>query len=82
MSSDSVRRSTDSPPPAGRLYPVRARLRDGAELIRAARTVGLRRVCGDILASNLRMLALMASLGFDLQPVPEDPLLRRAVKTI
>jgi acetyltransferase len=52
------------------------------ELMRAARSVGLRRLWGDILASNLRMLALMASLGFEIQPVPEDPLLRRAVRTI
>ena len=32
--------------------------------------------------SNHRMLALMASLGFEIEPSPDDPLLRRAVKTI
>ncbi len=52
------------------------------ELMRAARAVGLRRIWGDILASNHRMLGLMACLGFELQPAPEDPLVRRAVKTV
>ena len=52
------------------------------ELMRAARSVGLERIWGDILATNHRMLALMASLGFEIEPSPDDPLLRRAVKTI
>lgn len=52
------------------------------ELLRAARAVGLKEIRGDILASNHRMLALMAALGFDIQAAPEDPSLRRAVKTI
>jgi acetyltransferase len=52
------------------------------ELMRAARAAGLRRIWGDILASNHRMLALMTSLGFELQPAPKDPLLRRAVRTV
>jgi len=50
------------------------------ELMRAARAIGLRRIWGDVLASNMRMLGLMVSLGFDLQPAPNDPVLRRAVK--
>jgi len=50
------------------------------ELMRAARAIGLRRLWGDVLASNMRMLGLMVSLGFELQPAPEDPLLRRVVK--
>jgi acetyltransferase len=50
------------------------------ELMRAARAIGFRRIWGDVLASNIRMLGLMASLGFELQPVPDDPFLRRAVR--
>jgi acetyltransferase len=52
------------------------------ELMRAAHAVGLTQIWGDILATNHRMLGLMASLGFEIQAVPEDPLLRRALKTI
>jgi acetyltransferase len=52
------------------------------ELLRAARALGLKEVWGDILASNRRMFALMASLGFTLRAAPEDPLLWRAVKVI
>jgi acetyltransferase len=52
------------------------------ELMRAARSAGLERIWGDILATNHRMLALMASLGFAVAASPDDPLLRRAVKTI
>jgi acetyltransferase len=52
------------------------------ELTRAAHAVGLRQIWGDILATNHRMLKLMASLGFDIQAVSEDPHLRRAVKYI
>jgi acetyltransferase len=52
------------------------------ELTRASRAVGLGQIWGDILASNHRMLKLMTSLGFDIQAVPEDPHLRRAVKRI
>jgi acetyltransferase len=52
------------------------------ELLRAARAVGINQLRGDILASNSRMLALMAALGFDIQAAPEDPSLRRAVKTV
>ncbi|HTS52454.1 MAG TPA: GNAT family N-acetyltransferase [Burkholderiales bacterium] len=52
------------------------------ELMRAARAAGLRRIWGDILASNHRMLALMASLGFELQSAPDDPLVRRAARAL
>ncbi len=52
------------------------------ELMRAARAVGIRRIWGEILASNVRMLGLMGSLGFEIEPVRGDPLLRRAVKFI
>jgi len=50
------------------------------ELMRAARAIGLRRIWGDVLASNMQMLGLMVSLGFELQRAPDDPLLRRVVK--
>jgi len=52
------------------------------ELLRAARALGLTEVWGDILASNRRMSALMASLGFTMRASPVDPLLWRAVKVI
>jgi acetyltransferase len=52
------------------------------ELLRAARALGLKEVWGDILASNRRMSALMASLGFTMRASPDDPLLWRAVKVI
>jgi acetyltransferase len=52
------------------------------ELTCAARAVRVRHMWGDILASNLHLLALMSSLGFEIQPAPEDPLLRRAIRTI
>jgi len=52
------------------------------ELMRAARAAGLRRLWGDILAGNSQMLGLMAALGFELRSPPEDPMVRRAVKTL
>ena len=52
------------------------------ELMRAARAIGIRRIWGEILASNVRMLGLMASLGFEIEPAPHDPLLRRAARLI
>ena len=52
------------------------------ELMRAARASGLRRLWGDILAGNSQMLGLMSALGFELRSPPEDPLVRRAVKTL
>ncbi|HXX11568.1 MAG TPA: GNAT family N-acetyltransferase [Burkholderiales bacterium] len=52
------------------------------ELMRAARAAGVRRLWGDILAGNTQMLGLMTALGFELHSPPEDPLVRRAVKTL
>lgn len=52
------------------------------ELMRAARAVGIRRIWGEILASNAPMLGLMGSLDFEIGPAPEDALLRRAIKVI
>jgi len=52
------------------------------ELMCAGRAIGIQRMWGDILASNMQMLGLMASLGFEIGPAPRDPLLRRAVKLI
>jgi GNAT superfamily N-acetyltransferase len=52
------------------------------ELMRAARAIGIKQIWGDVLTANHRMLALMRTLGFAIVRVPEDALLRRAVKTI
>jgi len=52
------------------------------ELMRAARASGLPRLWGDILAGNNKMLGLMSALGFDLRSPPEDPLVRRAEKSL
>ena len=52
------------------------------ELMRAARAARLPRLWGDILAGNSQMLRLMSTLGFELRSPPEDPLVRRAVKTL
>jgi len=52
------------------------------ELMRAARAMGIRRIWGEILATNVRMLGLMASLGFEIEPAQHDPLLRRAARLI
>jgi acetyltransferase len=52
------------------------------ELMRAARAAGIKQIWGDVLAANHRMLALMHTLGFAIVRVPEDALLRRAVKVI
>jgi len=48
------------------------------ELMRAARVLGIKRLWGDILATNQHMLSLMTALGFELHMVPADPLLKRA----
>jgi acetyltransferase len=52
------------------------------ELMRAARALGIQRLWGEILASNVRMLGLMSSLGFEIEGAPDDPLLRRAARLI
>jgi acetyltransferase len=52
------------------------------ELMRAARAAGLRRLWGDILAGNTQMLKLMDSLGFELRSPSDDPLVRRAARSL
>jgi acetyltransferase len=52
------------------------------ELIAAARARGVRRIQGEVLASNLRMLELMHSLEFDIATAPEDARVRRVVKSL
>jgi acetyltransferase len=52
------------------------------ELMRDARAIGIRRLWGEVLATNVRMLGLMTSLGFGIEPAPHDPLLRRAARLI
>ena len=46
-------------------------------LIDAARQAGLRYMHGDFLAENTRMIRFVQSLGFVVEPHPEDPGLRR-----
>ncbi len=50
------------------------------ELMRAGQMSGIEIIWGDVLASNHRMLALMNTLGFSIETVADDPLLRRVVK--
>jgi acetyltransferase len=52
------------------------------ELMRAAHTLGVKCLWGDVLASNHRMLALMHMLGFAISAAPEDALLRKVVKPL
>jgi acetyltransferase len=52
------------------------------ELMRAARTAGIRSLHGDVLSSNRCMLALMRTLGFDIMNLPEDATMRRVVKNL
>ena len=51
-------------------------------LIEIARNKGYRAIHGDVLGNNTRMLRLMQSLGFLIQPHPEDGSLRRVVKPL
>lgn len=51
-------------------------------LIEAARGTGSRAIVGDVLGKNAKMLRLMQSLGFTVQPHPEDSALRRVVKPL
>lgn len=46
-------------------------------LIEAARIQGLTYIDGSVLSSNRPMLSLMAHLGFQVDPEPEDPTMRR-----
>ncbi|GAA4344208.1 GNAT family N-acetyltransferase [Pigmentiphaga soli] len=47
-------------------------------LVDAARRQGLRRIEGFVLGANGPMLKLMGSLGFHIQPDPDDPSMRQA----
>ena len=51
-------------------------------VIDAARRNGVRRLTGDVLAANARMLALARRLGFRSEPHPEGATLRRIVKDL
>ncbi|MGE5792650.1 MAG: N-acetyltransferase family protein [Bacteroidota bacterium] len=51
-------------------------------VIDAARRNGVRRLTGDVLAANARMLALARRLGFRIEPHPEGATLRRIVKDL
>lgn len=48
-------------------------------LIEAATRRGLRYIWGQVLADNHGMLALARSLGFAVEPVPQEPGLRRVI---
>ena len=48
------------------------------KLLAHARSSGIKRLFGDVLADNAPMLALMSRLGADLEPNPEDDSLVRA----
>jgi acetyltransferase len=51
-------------------------------LMDAAREKGLRRIDGDVLTSNTRMLRFMQKLGFEVLPNEEDPDLKRCVRAL
>jgi acetyltransferase len=51
-------------------------------VIDAARRNGVRRLTGDVLATNARMLALARRLGFRIEPHPEGGTLRRIVRDL
>lgn len=51
-------------------------------LIDCARSKGYRSIVGDVLGNNPKMLRLMHSLGFSVQPHPEENTLRRVVKPL
>ena len=51
-------------------------------VIDAARRNEVRRLTGDVLAANARMLALARRFGFRIEPHPEGGVLRRVVKDL
>ena len=51
-------------------------------LIEVARSKGYRSIFGDVTGNNAKMLRLMHSLGFMVQPHPEESSLRRVVKVL
>ena len=58
------------------------RLADPDRLAEVARAKGFRSIFGDVLGKNAKMLRLMHSLGFLVQPHPEENALRRVVKAL
>lgn len=53
-----------------------------AALMEAARNKGLKRIEGHVLHNNVKMLALMHKLGFDVRADPEDPALKRVARSL
>jgi len=53
-----------------------------ASLLDAARARGLDTMEGFVLATNHKMLKLMESLGFEIETSPDDPSMRRVVKSL
>jgi RimJ/RimL family protein N-acetyltransferase len=51
-------------------------------VVDAARRNGVRRLTGDVLATNARMLALARRFGFRIELHPEGATLRRIVKDL
>lgn len=51
-------------------------------LIDVARNKGYRRIIGEVLSGNSKMLGLMSSLGFTLLPHPEDAQIKRVIKPL
>ena len=51
-------------------------------LIEAAREYGLKRMVGDVMSSNDKMLKFVAKLGFKIEPAADDPALMRASKDL
>jgi len=51
-------------------------------ILRNARDRGLKRMEGQVLASNKPMLRFARGLGFEILAVPEDPTIRRIVKPL
>jgi acetyltransferase len=51
-------------------------------LMDAAREKGLRRIDGDVLTANTKMLRFMQKLGFEVLANPEDPDLKRCVRSL
>jgi acetyltransferase len=51
-------------------------------LIEVAKSRGLKAMEGEILTENVKMLSLARKLGFSIRPVPDDPTVQLAVKTI
>ncbi len=51
-------------------------------LIEVAKSRGLKAMEGEILTENVKMLSLARKLGFMIRPVPDDPTVQLAVKSI